>query len=161
MFIDPGLRNMAWLIRGCNDDDHIVCWKVASIVAPNVNVKRMSTYQVFECVREWIDSLEMSVWWEYVDEIWVELQMTSKYKAIVTMLYARFPDKVKLLAPAKFRYHTSGNWGSHAKNKVEDIKYVEARYTWPEDCDTKQKKDDLATVFLMHEYVYRDHVEKQ
>lgn len=143
---------MAYLVSSGND---IVDWGVKSIVDPKTVVKKMKTEEVLRAAVKWIDDIAISGYWDVVDEIWVELQMTSKYKAIVSTLYARFPDKVKLIAPKKFRHATSKNWGSHALNKQKDIEYVESRgIRWPlEVTITKQKKDDLATVYLMYSYV--------
>lgn len=152
IFIDPGLRNMAWLLYE-GESNSVVEWAVKSIIPQDKSLKSLKTQDIYDCVLRWIESDEMMGMWVFAHEIYVELQMVGKFKHIVTMLFTRFPHKVKLLAPAKFRSATSGNWGSHGENKKKDIQYVEARTAWPTNLLPYQKKDDLATVWLMMEYV--------
>lgn len=125
-FIDPGLTNLGWMVVEMDDQtgEEFGCvFGVDSISPPGHKGRadRLSTTQILDGCCQWADGFCDRF---DCDAYFVELQMTSKLKAVQNCLYTKFHPQVVLLAPASVKRRFDVLRGSHAANKRAAIEHV-------------------------------------
>ncbi len=158
-FVDPGLRNMAWLIAEYDTvrmQHEIWGWGIHDIVPRNHrgSADKMTTMAILDGCCEWIGIFPYLA---NCDTVFIELQLTSKLKAVQNALYSRLYPKAHLLTPTSVKRKFDLIRGGHDQNKRAAVNYVLADPDldpdWKEHFKSYDKKDDLADCYLMMKFI--------
>lgn len=153
-FIDPGLRNLSYLIVEISDEDYHIWRWIKKDICPGKKISNLTTQELYDSILDFLDTCEDL---RSCQDIYLELQMTSKYKAITAMVYAYFHGRCNLISPFAAKRHFSLNQGNHALNKRAVVEWVsnhpDLKGPDLELFRSVSKKDDMADCYLMFKYV--------
>lgn len=154
-FLDPGLRNMSYMVVEVEEESFEICtWMRKDICPEKKKIDDLTTQELYDSILEF---LENSPDLKDCDHVYVELQMTSKYKAVTAIVYSYFWGRCTLVSPLAVKRFFSLNHGNHALNKRAVVEWVSkdqslvggARQLF----ENESKKDDMADCYLMFRFI--------
>jgi hypothetical protein len=129
-------------------------WVRKDICPEKKKIEDLTTQELYDSILEF---LENSPDLNRCGQVYVELQMTSKFKAVTAIVYSYFWGRCTLVSPLAVKRFFSLNHGNHALNKRAVVEWVSKDQSLVGDArqlfEKESKKDDMADCYLMFRFI--------